>query len=257
MLDNRHKTAITTGSMNRLDNLLRSLPTWLAMPEPDRLVIVDWGSRIPIRSRLGEIDDPRILVAEVSNQSIWHHSKCHNLEIQIAARLGCEIVLRLDNDCLVRPNFFVRHPLEDGAFYAVDCHSVPPEMDDKRNLCGTLLTKIDDFLRVGGYNERLVHYGYEDEDLYVRLRQSGRRWLRCDLSTLDHIPHEDRARLESSSIDLRRFNDLEGLKHLLVAKNRLSSCLKPWSSADHSTQWQFVKEDPRYWRCIEKKDKQP
>jgi hypothetical protein len=249
---NDKKLAITTGSMNRLGNLLRTLPTWLALPEPDHVVIVDWGSSIPINSCLRQLDDPRIMVAEVMEQSSWHHSKCHNLEFQIASRLGCEFVLRLDNDCLLQSNFLAAHPLDDDTFYAVNCHSVPPEMDDKRNLCGTLFTKIHDFFRVGGYNERLIHYGYEDEDLYLRLERSGLLWRNCDLASINHIPHDDISRLENSSIDLQKFNNLASLKKLLIAKNRMGAFLKPWTSADLATQWQFKEEDLRYWRCVEK-----
>jgi hypothetical protein len=248
---NDKKLAITTGSMNRLGNLLRSLPTWLDLPEPDHVVIVDWGSEISVNSGLHQHDDPRILVVEVMEQSSWHHSKCHNLEFQIASRLGCELVLRLDNDCLLHPNFFAAHPLDDNTFYAVDCHLVPPEMDDKRNLCGTLFTKIHDFCRVGGYNERLIHYGYEDEDLYQRMKRSGFLWRNCNLASIDHIPHDDISRFENSSIDLRKFNNLKSLKQLLIAKNIRNAVLNPWTSSDLATQWKFMEEDPRYWRCIE------
>lgn len=246
------KLTVTTGSMNRLSNLRRSLHTWLQLPEPDHVVVVDWGSANPVAEALSGFQDPRLIVVDALGQSKWHHSKCHNLEFQLACILGCELVLRLDNDCLVQPNFFERHPIADGTFYAVDCHEVPPEADDKRNLCGTLFAHTRDFFRAGGYNERLVHYGYEDEDLYLRMKSSGLEWLNCDLSTLDHIPHDDLTRFENLAIDLRKFRDVSKLKQYLIAKNRIGSTSKPWTSADLPTQW-VIERAPRHWRCIEQR----
>jgi hypothetical protein len=250
---NGKKLAITTGSMNRLGNLQKSLATWLRLPEPDYIIVVDWSSANPIFSTLQELKDPRLIVAEAPEQPKWHHSKCHNLEFKIAQTLGCEFVLRLDNDYLVQPDFFTKHPITSDAFYTVDCHLVPPEADDKRNLCGTLFTTIDNFLKVGGYNERLVHYGYEDEDLYLRMQLSGLQWKNCDLSTLDHIPHDDLTRFENLDIDMRKFRDVSKLKQYMIAKNLHSSSTKPWTLSDRAAQWTIAQTN-RHWKCLELKD---
>ena len=56
----------TVGVMNRQESLLRSLPTWLALPQLDRVVVVDWGSAVPLYSVLGDfLGDPRLVVVRL------------------------------------------------------------------------------------------------------------------------------------------------------------------------------------------------
>jgi hypothetical protein len=253
-MTNGMRIAITTGCMNRLDHLLRSLSSWTAISEPDHIIVVDWSSEIPLEISLERFHDPRLLVARTENQAHWHHSRCHNLELRLASELQCDAVLRVDSDVVVAPDFFARHPLAERSFYAVDCHSVSPEIDDKRNLCGTLYVRTEHFWAVNGYNERLLLYGFEDEDLYHRLEVSGLAWLRCDLSALDHLTHDDSFRFANLPISQANphFKRSADLKKCLIAKNRLSTARDPWTSKDRAGDWYIVKKDPRHWTCLSK-----
>lgn len=259
MLGNLRVT-VTTGSMNRLEPLRQALPTWLALPEVDQVIIVDWGSSPPLSYALRDFIDPRILIGRVTDQRHWQNSKCHNLEIRLASR--SDLLLRLDNDTLVRPDFFAHHPPKPHSFYAVNWRTVPREVDDKRNLAGTLLINPRDLLRVNGYNERLVHYGREDDDLHARLMIEGIRWYPCKLETLEHIPHTDRERIENLEaapelLQLQKMATAEeriwgvrvAPKQALISMNEKTIAETPWTKHDLMTSWEARQIDDRYWEC--------
>lgn len=251
---------ITTGSMNRLEPLRQALSTWLALPEVDEVIIVDWGSNPPLSAALRDFQDPRIVIVRATDQLHWKNAKCHNLELRLASRAG--LWLRLDNDTLVRNDFFSRHPYKPSRFYAVNWRSVPQEVDDKRNLAGTLFASPRDVLRVNGYNERLSHYGREDDDLYARLTLHGYQWLEIDLATVEHIPHSDKVRLQNLEISPRILQEkatveVWGVANTSEAKDKfiaLSDKIvieQPWTRLDKMTSWDTRQIDDRYWECKE------
>jgi len=241
------RLAVTTGSMNRLTHLKLALATWVKLPEPDEIVVVDWGSTIPVAETiLAEFDDPRITVVR-TERARWQNSVCHNLEFAFASHLECDLALRLDNDTLVDPAFFAHHPVADNAFYAVNCHEVPAELDDKRNLCGTVFLALRHWRRSNGYNERLVRYGYEDEDFYGRLSRLGLEWRCCQLDDLEHVPHGDEARLAQlpPTPSLSEVSP-EVAKQFHIVLSRQIAVALPWSLDDTRTQWMFHRtETPR------------
>jgi len=246
---------LTTGSMNRLSALRRALPTWLALDEVDRYVVVDWSSRESLVQALGDFNDPRLIIVRAVGQAYWRNAACHNLEIYLASQTCLEpsgFLLRLDNDVLVRRDFLARHPPRLHGFYAGNWRTVPSIVDDKRNLSGTLLARINHVKSVGGYNERLVHYGREDDDLYARLTISGYRWHELDLETLEHIPHTNCERFKN----LAAARDLSSLvdRHLsaFIALSDDVLMKQPWTTRDKPTSWEVDYVDPlRYWVCRE------
>lgn len=261
---NGERLAITTGSKDR--NLLSALATWIDLPEPDVIVIVDWGSSTPLLDLITtHFKDPRIRIVRTEAPA-WQNSRCHNLEFQLASKLECDLVLRIDNDVLVDPRFLDLHPIDERSFYAVDCHQVPPEMDDKRNLCGTVLVATRHWRRVGGYNERLMQYGYEDEDFYNRLCRTGLVWRNCHLGTLDHIPHPNRSRLANLSSGpklLEMFGHLpedkadDAAKNFLITMSRQIAISRPWTSRDRMSRWKIDFVSPSYATAEDELDTVP
>ena len=242
---------VACGVRDRLDHLRESLPTWLACKEVSQVLLVDWSSREP----LALPDDVRVDLVRVEGQTRWHHSKCHNQEVELA---GCERILRLDADHVLSPSFFTRHYLEEGELFR---YAITPSSDEnEKHLAGAVYARRDDFLRVGGYNERLVHYGYEDEDLVRRLVASGLRARDLDPAFMRHIPHGDDARLAGQDVpaDLgarppwapwswrpgRAVDDLaDRNKHLAAGQ--------PWSIHEKKSQWLLSATGPRSYTCRE------
>ena len=251
----------TVGVMNRQESLLRSLPTWLALSQLDRVVVVDWGSAVPLYSVLGDfLGDPRLVVARVEER-FWCNSKCHNLELQLAGDWG--LWLRLDSDVLVRPDFLELHPARPGSFYAGDWRVVPVEVDDKRNLSGVLLVEPRYVSAVNGYDERLVWYGREDDDLYSRLVGSGLCWDKLVLESLEHVTHSDVCRYENlavaphvhklvGSYGARNYTPGGPARHevkVLLSMSEQERRSRPWTSADRRTRWGVRRLADNYLEC--------
>jgi hypothetical protein len=242
---------ITCGVRDRTDHLRESLPTWLACKEVSQVLLVDWSSKDPLVLP----DDHRVVLCRVEGQARWHHSKCHNLEIRLA---GSPSILRLDADHVLAPDFFTRHLLGEGELFRYALTSVSDE--NEKHLAGAVYTHRSDFLKVGGYDERLVHYGYEDEDLVRRLAASGVRLRDLDPSFMRHIPHGDEVRLacQNVPVDLtvrpawaswgwrpgRAVDDLS-------ERNRHDAEERPWSALDRKTYWSCFPTGPRSYVCRE------
>lgn len=244
------KVTITTGSKDRLEHLMRALPTWLALREADAIIIVDWGSKIPLQEALADFKDSRLHIVRVTDEPFWCNSKCHNLEIRMAGNEG--LLLRLDNDALVRRDFLTKHPFIENSFYAVDWRKVPKSQDDKRNLAGTLLVEIAKLWEVNGYNERLIHYGREDDELYDRLVVHGLAWNTCDLDTLEHQPHDDESRLGNLQITatldkLAGSRSAQVKREALVALSTQIARDRPWTRDDVMTGWWISPAGERYF----------
>ena len=77
-----------------------------------------------------------------------------------------------------------------------------------------------------GYNERIVTYGYEDDDLFERLERAGLTRRDVDLDTVHHIPHDDLART--------RHQDVVNVQ-AETARNKALAHSDPWSPADRMT----------------------
>jgi hypothetical protein len=209
--------------MDRGQMLQEAVPSWLALPDIDEVVIVDWSSRHPVRRTLAPIRDPRVNVVRVEGQRRWIASKSHNLGIRVASG---DVLLRLDSDYVLEPTFMQEHALPERAFFAGNWRRA--RTDNERHLTGALYIRKQDLLGVNGYNERIVTYGYEDDDLFERLEAAGLTRRDIDLDTIQHLPHDDMLRT--------RNQDVVNL-HAETERNKALAHERPWSTADRLTEW--------------------
>ncbi|GAB0498150.1 hypothetical protein MMPV_009491 [Pyropia vietnamensis] len=109
--------------------------------------------------------------------------------------------------------------LASGAFYSG--HYGAARSENERHMNGALVVKRADLLAIGGYDERLQTYGWDDEDLYRRLVASGLAKRTIDYDTITHVPHGDRERAQASV----RFVGVEIDMNALLLRS-----LPPWSA---------------------------
>jgi hypothetical protein len=257
-----HTVTIATGSMNRLDHLCKALPTWLARPEADEILIVDWGSEPLLAESLMSFQDRRLRIARVSNCRYWENARCHNLEFRLARG---DLLLRLDNDHLLHDDFFAQHPMAPGSFYAGNWRKVPFSESEKRNLSGILWTWREALRTVNGYNERLVHFGVEDDDLYERLAASGLERRDISIWSADHLHHSDVARYRNLRIAAEHPEIVDNSKRswdecrddFSVAKRQIleislqENAQRPWTTRDRMTRWVRRDIDSRFVMIVE------
>jgi hypothetical protein len=249
------RVSVVCGVRDRVSHLLQALPTWLACPEVGEMVVVDWSSKEPVVFAALP-NDSRVVVVRVEGQEHWVASKCHNLGLDLATG---DQVLRLDADDLLDRSFFAAHPVKEASFYC---------FDDKRSrdanekpLMGVVFAAKAHFFAVNGYNERLTFYGYEDEDLFTRMRNLGLVALPVNLDTVHHIPHDDDARIGNQRLpnDLDRRPPWESwswkpgrLIHNLADRNKHAVRERPWGRADVRASWVVELVVPGYYVCKER-----
>jgi len=237
--------SLATGCMDRIGGLRWALPSWLALPELDEIVIVDWSSRRPVYEELHDLCDPRVKFIRVEGQAHWCAAKCHNVEVSAAKG---DALLRIDADIRVRQGFFGPHHslARDHIFWNFWWRLARD--NEELHLAGTIYTQRKNFLLVGGYNERLTSYGYEDDDLYQRMlvARCRRGFLRRE--DLEHLPHADQTRMAAIAPEF--CSDGEPLSG--IALNRQIAQARPWSTVeDRMTAWTVVRARPNLWIYIE------
>ena len=163
--------SLVAACKNQKKSLTVALPSWEAVKEIDEIVLVDWGSTsdqwddIPLLDAL--IRTGRLSFIRIPDAGDWVLSRAYNL----AARfVTSKHILRVDCDTYVNPHFVENHPRPGRReFYTVASGTERDEND--RKLQGVWFARTDNFLKVGGYDERITEYGYEDLDLYDRFHR--------------------------------------------------------------------------------------
>ena len=183
--------SVVTCARNRTENLLVSVSTWLAFPEIAEVIIVDWTSEEPVQQSLSDagIRDSRVRVVRVDGEPRWVLSYAFNLGFRLASH---ELILKLDADITLKPDFFKKNVLRGGAFIAGNWEVAEKGQE---HINGFFFVHLVDLLRIKGFNEYITTYGWDDDDIYSRLVASGLNRVCVDPSSLWHIPHDDAARL--------------------------------------------------------------
>jgi predicted glycosyltransferase involved in capsule biosynthesis len=254
------RVSVTCGVKDREAPLRTALASWLALEEVDEILLVDWTSKKPLDIDDFKIGDPRLVVARVEGQPYWVASKCHNLELLLATG---DLVLRLDADDVLHDDFFSKHPFDQEeipSFYYVE--PLAARDDNERHLAGVVYARRADFLAVGGYNERIEVYGYEDTDLVCRMSVRTGLRKRIDLDTLHHLPHDNDSRFvnqpDAKFAELHEHYGGRSWAYVLYDKagrasvaNQCRTEDSPWTQHDRKARWNIVRRDLRSYVCEE------
>lgn len=185
-----HSTSniIITAAKDR-EVIYDTLPTWLNQRALEAVVLVDWGSSKPIH-----IEHEKLLTVRVE-ENTWNLGKAFNLAAAVARQISPRANLfKLDADyMLLQDHYILQHTILPHvySFYTGDW-TWPGE---NKYLNGALVVPIREFFAVGGYNESLKAYGFDDTDLYRRLkvhRILDHHYI--DPVSIKHIPHDDESR---------------------------------------------------------------
>ncbi|RVT49460.1 glycosyltransferase [Rubrivivax albus] len=183
--------SVVSCCMNRTENLLKALPTWLALPQVTEVVIVDWNSTEPVAPAITEagLAGPRVRVLRVEDEPRWILSLAFNIGFRAARG---ERIVKADADITLKPDFLARNPLPKGCFIAGDWREAAPGQE---HINGFFYLRRADLLAIGGFNEYITTYGWDDDDIYARMAGSGLRRIGVDGESIYHIPHDDAQRM--------------------------------------------------------------
>lgn len=186
--------SIVTACMNRNDNLVFALKTWLKLEEVNEIIIVDWSSSEKVSDTLNNsmISDERIRIVRKDNEKNWNLCKAYNLGFK---NITYSNVLKLDADVELGVDFFNSHILNDQLYYSGSWKTA--KNDSEKRLNGSFYTKTSNIFKIGGYNEIIDTYGWDDSDLYLRLSKLAKQQ---DFNTccIFHLDQTEESRTENS-----------------------------------------------------------
>ena len=224
--------------MNRNDILATAVTSWLTALDKGQIdaeiIIVDWSSEVPIAESLysKRIRDSRITIVRVDHQDAWILTVANNLAALFARPSDSpdRTLIKLDCDTFTSEDFFTLHSLTAGLFYAGNWRVAKDE--NELHLNGILVAPLKSFIEVGGYDERIQTYGYDDENLYERLIKSGLKRTNIARESASHLEHEAIQRLHYQPT-ARYSTDIETSINQI-----LSEKLPLWTNADQKSEFE-------------------
>lgn len=177
--------SLLTVCMNREENLLASLKSWIQIPELNEIVIVNWSSDENYYEKINEFKKYKtIKFVNVLNESYWILSHAYNLG---AMFIEYDKLLKIDCDVKLNKDFLKCHKLTENNFFTGNWKTAKDE--NEVHLNGQFLCYTKDYYDNSGFNELLLCYGYDDTELYDRFINNKLQQNFFDLNTLTHQPH--------------------------------------------------------------------
>ena len=237
---------IVTCTMNRNDNLLKAVDSWIKLPIQE-IIIVDWSSDQSTNNilRSNGLLDKRIIVVEVKSEQFWNLTQAFNLGFKF---VNYSHIIKADADVLISPNFFELNTLIDNSFLRGNWKAAKDK--EQVHLNGFFYIKTSDLQKVNGFNEHIRNYGYDDADLYERLKFKGLDCDHIEPDSLLHLFHDDSSRGNCLSPDLKFMHyKLRSNLSFLILYNRYLSMLMPsWTIKSIPQVFEIIYETDNYYR---------
>ncbi len=232
------RLSIVTVCMNRREHLLYSAQQVAAWPHHQEHLIVDWSSAIPI-DRRDLPADPRLRLLRVEGEQGWNLARAYNFACALAQG---DCLFKLDADCWPEPQL---HPLQ--WLHAGPVCQMGSGPDGR---LGQWVLDRDLFERVGGFNELMQGYGFDDKDLKARLIAHGQVLPQpLPLEALGVLRHSVLLRAEPgrAAAGVRALERAQALKRTSSLANRLVAAACPWSASRPRSRY---RQDPAkgYWQ---------
>jgi len=214
--------SIICACKNRYNSLKLSLNSWLMFDAIKEVIIVDWSSDDSIDDLLSL--DERVRIIRVNGQKYFNLSQPLNLA---ASFVTGDYILKMDCDYLINPyfNFLEDYVVDENSFLSGNPTYKSPEfMEDGlskvdftgmeytdiadyvntyshyyKYLKGLLFVSTKNFQKIGGFNEDIQSYGWDDGEIIVRLEKLNliHKKMNYDYRVM-HLPHPDKKRIEHS-----------------------------------------------------------
>lgn len=177
---------------NRLQHLLKCLPTVLAQTWQDiQVIVVDFNCPEIAKQTAffleGKFNDDRVSTyAARVERSHWNLSEARNAGFKYAKG---DRLLFLDADTLLHPTF-IEMEIKRLTDYTFGSGLTSPPW----NGCGCSFVMKHQFALARGYNEAMIGWGMEDMDFYHRMQLQGLDRFEFDPKLISNIPHSDELR---------------------------------------------------------------
>lgn len=223
------KISLITVCCQRWQFLAKSLPSWKLLPDRGTTFVVTYTFDDPP----ADLEGFTLLTIDADR---FHKARALNAAARIAVETDDpDYLLFIDSDIVVRdPRVFSRaldrEPRPDFVLDSVHAPGEELSHDDPergdRGKRGTHLVRPELFFQIGGYDQRLIGWGFEDNNLYIRYQQVSESFALYNRRHLFHIPHSDemRAHLNPDGEDI----GASILRNLATAKHNVDLYGDSW-----------------------------
>lgn len=200
--------SVATSIMNRNGRVIRCLRSWVEWEGCHELVLVDWSSRCPVEKFLNKekFFNKKIKIIRVDEEKYFSRSKSFNLAIRNCTYNN---IIKIDIDYELTNKKILETYLKNVS--QSKCFAYAKGV---KHFTGFCAFGIADFEKVGGYNESLGDWGYEDRDLYSRLAKEGLSELviKKPKKFLHHIPHSASKSVENHKNKNKKETEVRNIK---------------------------------------------
>lgn len=198
-----YKISFCTTCMNRLPYLKQTLPKNLAdnaSYEKLEFILLDYNSSDGLEDYVKAnyeeaISTGRLVYFRIDSVKFYDWAHSRNLAVSLATG---DIICNVDADNFTGAGFatYVNQIFQEQNDIFLTTYYVPLRKND---VLGRICVMKENFVNIGGYDERMKHYGFEDIDLIHRLERSGLTKVDIDdPSFLDAIKHSNKERTANS-----------------------------------------------------------
>ncbi|MDN5214507.1 glycosyltransferase family A protein [Fulvivirgaceae bacterium BMA12] len=187
---NNIKISFCTTCMNRLHHLKQTLPKNIEENKSYpfiQFVLLDYNSKDGLekwvrKQMMKYIENDLLLYLKTYDPQYFHTSHAKNM---VSLYADGDVICNIDSDNFVGKDF--SYYLNKQFNMHKDIFLTGRSPYGSRDTFGKICLKKSDFLLVRGYDESILGYGFEDDDLYTRLERIQRRkvpimnsqFLRC------------------------------------------------------------------------------
>ena len=238
----RPALSVITVCMNRQQHLLATARKIAAWPLHQEHLILDWSSRVPVeRAQLPP--DPRIRLERVDGEQRWNLCRAYNLAARLARG---QLLLKLDADCWPEQL--------DPGFVLADDEALCWFGSGPDGRLGQFLMPRTAFEAVGGFNEVLQGYGFDDKDLKARLMSLSfnvRALPQAAIGVKSHSIHErvSRNHLEAARASAYEESLSFALRRSTAMSNRHAAALFPWTCQRDSSY--YIQRGQKKWCAVQ------
>ena len=222
------KISFCTVCMNRLHHLVETLPKNIEDNQDYgnvEFVVVDYNSQDGMEEWIREnmfpyIESGLVLYIKAPDMPFFHMSHSKNVAAKCATG---DVICNVDADNFIGKGFATY--LNDVFSTEANVVLAPDRMQSGRDLMGRICLRKEDYLKIGGYNEEMLHYSYEDDFFLTKAKKLGLqlKYIRNDVF-LGAIAHSNYDRLKFSAI----FTRLEHLyfRHVSSSESQIMMLYK-------------------------------
>ena len=237
----RSGISLVTCAMNRTENLLSALPTWLAQSDIDEIIIVDWSSHEPVLEaiRAAGLDSTKIRIVRALDESKWVLSYAFNLGFRCAR---FDKILKVDADITLSKNFFQANSLGESEFITGFWELAP---EGQAHINGFFFVHSIHLASICGFNEYITTYGWDDDDIYDRLAGLGLHRKSVDVHSIYHIEHDDEQRLGQKQKESRHaFDEIRLDTMFSIRRNRfIAQTMPKWKAGSKFAPFEILGDD--------------